>query len=94
MTVNAPEFAYHVFFSGQVQGVGFRWRAHQLAAAHGIRGWVRNLPDGRVELTAEGERTQVEAYLAALRRELADYIRDETGATVTPAGIAGFAIRY
>ncbi|MFN8608442.1 MAG: acylphosphatase [Vulcanimicrobiota bacterium] len=45
-----------VWVSGHVQGVGFRWHVRQWAHRLGISGWVRNLPDGRVELRAQGER--------------------------------------
>ena len=44
----------HVFVSGMVQGVSFRWYATQEARAAGVGGWVRNLPDGRVEAVFEG----------------------------------------
>ncbi|MBS2037212.1 acylphosphatase [bacterium] len=45
-----------VWVSGHVQGVGFRWHVRQWAQRLGISGWVRNLPDGRVELKAQGQR--------------------------------------
>ena len=41
--------------SGRVQGVGFRFFTHDAAAREGLHGWVRNLPDGRVEVSAEGD---------------------------------------
>lgn len=44
----------HIIFYGYVQGVGFRWKAKQTADRYGISGWVRNLPDGSVEMEAEG----------------------------------------
>ena len=44
----------HVFYSGIVQGVGFRFFVHHTAAALGLSGWVRNLRDGRVEILVEG----------------------------------------
>jgi acylphosphatase len=53
--------------SGRVQGVGFRWWARSQALAAGLDGWARNLPDGRVEIVAEGARGACEELLAALR---------------------------
>jgi len=54
--------------SGRVQGVGFRVFAHRAAIDAGVRGWVRNLPDGSVETFVEGEPEAVERYLGRLRR--------------------------
>ena len=52
---------------GDVQGVGFRYFVMRTARPLGIRGWVRNLPDGAVELEAEGERPVLEQLLRAVR---------------------------
>ena len=61
---------YHALFSGHVQGVGFRYTAEGLARPLGLRGWVKNLADGRVELLAQGDRGAVERFLAALDSRL------------------------
>ena len=45
----------HIFYSGHVQGVGFRYTVKSVAAGFEVNGTVRNLPDGRVELVAEGD---------------------------------------
>jgi acylphosphatase len=45
----------HLFYSGRVQGVGFRYTAQRIARSFAVTGWVRNLPDGRVELIVEGD---------------------------------------
>jgi acylphosphatase len=56
-----------VFVGGRVQGVAYRFFAEKYAIALGITGWVRNLPDGRVEVLAEGPGADVEAFLERLR---------------------------
>ena len=67
-----------VFYTGRVQGVGFRYTAKTVAMGFELTGQVRNLPDGRVELVAEGERAELEAFrLAILDAGLAGLIRDE-----------------
>ncbi len=48
--------------SGEVQGVGFRFFAQRVAARHQVTGYVRNLPDGRVEAVAEGQPDNVEGF--------------------------------
>lgn len=51
---------HHLFIHGDVQGVGFRYFARRIARSLRLTGWVRNLPDGRVEVVFEGEREDVE----------------------------------
>ena len=67
----------HVYFSGHVQGVGFRYSVKQLSLEFDVTGWVKNLPDGRVELVAEGERNELETFQAAIPDAgLRRFIRD------------------
>lgn len=67
-----------VFYSGHVQGVGFRYTVKSVAAGFEVTGMVRNLPDGRVELVAEGAREELEAFRQAIRDAgLGGVIRDE-----------------
>lgn len=54
--------------TGRVQGVGFRYFTHDAALREGVGGWVRNLPDGSVEVEVEGEVTAVDRVEASLRR--------------------------
>jgi acylphosphatase len=67
-----------IFYSGNVQGVGFRYTTKTVAAGFEVIGTVRNLPDGRVELIAEGARAELEAFRTAIREAgLSGFIRDE-----------------
>jgi acylphosphatase len=85
-----------VHYEGRVQGVGFRYRAQRLAAGFAVTGFVRNLPDGRVELVAEGEPASVEGYLAAVRSEMGGKIRSTSTDVEPPADppFEDFSIRY
>lgn len=69
------EYHIAVYYSGRVQGVGFRYQALQIAKGFEVTGYVKNLPDGRVHLEAEGAKAEVEGYVAELEDQLAVYIR-------------------
>lgn len=58
----------HVFISGRVQGVFFRYTSKELAEQLGVTGWIRNLPDGRVEAVVEGDEDKVEEMLEFFRK--------------------------
>jgi acylphosphatase len=60
--------SYQIFYAGRVQGVGFRYSIKRIAASYEVVGWVRNLPDGRVELQIGGERAEVDAFLAEIAK--------------------------
>lgn len=62
-------------FEGRVQGVGFRCQTLQKAKGFEVTGFVKNLPDGRVELYAEGAESEVGDFRKMLESELKDYIR-------------------
>ena len=67
-----------VIYTGRVQGVGFRYTSKRVAAGFAVTGVIRNLSDGRVELTVEGLREELEAFRTAIRNEgLAGFIRAE-----------------
>jgi acylphosphatase len=59
--------ARRFLLSGRVQGVGFRFFAERAARREGLRGWVRNLADGRVEAEVEGEAEAVDRFEGQLR---------------------------
>jgi len=83
-----------VRYSGRVQGVGFRYTAQQLAAGYAVAGFVRNCPDGDVELVAEGEKDEVERFLAAVAARMADNIARKIIRDAPPEGRSGFHIRH
>jgi acylphosphatase len=66
----------HVFYSGRVQGVGFRYTARKIAQGHAVTGFVRNLADGRVELVAEGPPLELDRLLADIASAMTGYIED------------------
>jgi acylphosphatase len=68
----------HVIYSGRVQGVGFRYSVREVACGFEVTGFARNLPDGRVELVAEGEEDELKGFLDAIHQsQLGNYIRGE-----------------
>ena len=83
-----------VFYEGRVQGVGFRWLVKQIAVKFDVTGSIRNMSDGRVELIAEGERGELEAFQAAIPEAGLDrFIRVETAEWFEgTGGFKGFGI--
>jgi len=81
-------------YEGKVQGVGFRATVLSLAKGFEIIGWVKNLPDGRVELLTSGELSEVEDFLKEVREShLAGHIEKESTIPVPPEpGLKGFRI--
>ena len=86
--------ARHVFYEGRVQGVGFRYSVRQIATGFDVTGWVRNLPDGRVDFSPPETPAEVTDFLQAIRdSDLASFIRNETIDEVPPpSGLRGFEI--
>jgi acylphosphatase len=83
-----------VCFSGRVQGVGFRYQTLQAAKGFEVSGFVANLPDGRVQLEAEGTADEVRDFIAAVQERMAGYIRKaEQTVAQRPAQFQGFSIR-
>jgi acylphosphatase len=65
-----------VYYSGRVQGIGFRFTAERLAEELGILGWVSNLSDGRAELVAEAAEDTLKDFLSQLSGIFSRYIQD------------------
>ena len=86
----------HVIVSGRVQGVWFRGNTQRVAAAAGVRGWVRNLPDRRVEAVLQGERAAVESVVEFMRTGPPGAAVIDVAVSWRPAGevLHGFDIRY
>ena len=83
-----------VFYEGSVQGVGFRYATKNLSNGYELTGTVRNLPDGRVELIAEGQRDELKSFMQAIREsELGHFIKKEEVRWADPlGGMRGFEI--
>ncbi len=81
-------------FTGRVQGVGFRYATLQVAREFEVAGWVENLPDGRVQLEAEGRPEVVAAFIEAVSERMHGYVRKvERYPAARPAQFSGFVIK-
>ncbi len=81
--------------SGKVQGVGYRYFVKGQAQHHGIKGYVRNLPDGEVEIDAEGERNKLDFFIIDCTKgprfsDVTDYMIHD----ITPYGFSQFSIKH
>lgn len=84
-----------VLYAGRVQGVFFRATAREVSHDFAVTGTVRNLSDGRVELVAEGERAEVDRFLAAVRAAKASHIaRESIDETAASGQFADFRVAY
>jgi acylphosphatase len=79
-----PSHRLRILYAGRVQGVGFRATTARLAQRHRVTGYVRNLPDGRVELVVEGEPAAVDQLLAAVAERMRGHI-DGADRSASPA---------
>ena len=64
----------HIYYSGHVQGVGFRYTTEDIARSMKLTGWVKNLPDRRVEVVCEGEELVIKDFLGTLEKRMDHYI--------------------
>ena len=87
--------AKRVIFDGRVQGVGFRYTTKDLARGFDVCGWVKNLPEGSVELQVMGEEDEVESFIKEIAEEssVAHHIKSLTAEKIPLLeGVSGFRI--
>ena len=68
----------HIIYTGRVQGVGFRYTALDTANKYKIKGWVKNLPDGGVEVVGEVEEAALSKFSTQLNSTMSTYIREKS----------------
>ncbi len=71
------KIAKQIIFSGHVQGVGFRFVTHRIAQRYDLTGQVKNVPDGSVELIAQGRANDINNCLRDVEETFSSYIRDK-----------------
>ena len=85
----------HYYYSGSVQGIGFRYTAQRIADSLKLTGWVKNLPDGRVEIMIEGSEPEIELFLHKINDIFKGYTRGvETEWGEATGEFIGFDIRF
>ena len=89
-----PSSGWYIF-PVRFRGVGFRYTACRVAGGYDVTGCVRNLSDGRVRCVIEGEKNEIDAFLAELTRQMNYYIRQTTQQTAPASGRYGsFGVEY
>ena len=91
------ENLYHleVWFTGRVQGVGFRYTVLSIAKGYDVCGSVQNLPDGRVYLIAEGAENEVKSFLQHIQDDMTSFVKEtEVKSSEMPRTANGFRIAY
>lgn len=83
-----------IIYSGRVQGVGFRYTTQRLARGVAVAGFVRNLPNGNVELVVEGTAAEIQRLCDLVAQAMAENIGGTEVVQETPEGLSGFTIRY
>jgi len=66
----------HIYYSGRVHGIGFRYTVREIADSFMVCGWVRNLSDGRVEVLAEAEEDTLVSFLEQINGHFSSYIKE------------------
>ena len=67
----------HILYSGTVQGVGFRYTTREIAQELSLCGWVKNLPNGSVEIVVEGKKDVIEQFIQEIEKHFGGYIRNK-----------------
>ena len=107
-TVNTRTTSYHpalspachacrrtVYFTGRVQGVGFRYTARNVALQYDVVGFVRNLSDGRVELVMEGSEVETDKVVDSITRKMSGFVRGVSNQVSPSTGeFDQFAIKH
>ena len=88
------EVRKHIYFSGMVQGVGFRYRSTYLAQSRHLTGWVKNLDETRGEMEVQGEERQIEKFLEDLQGQRFISIEDMEMAEIPCVRESGFKVVY
>lgn len=84
-----------IFFTGRVQGVGFRFTVHSVASRFSITGYVKNLPDGRVVLVSEGNPSELDRFQHAVEEAMRSNIREVQVKNTNATGeFSQFGINY
>lgn len=88
------EVRRHIYFSGTVQGVGFRYRSSYLAQSRNLTGWVKNLYDNRVEMEVQGDEKEIEKFLQDLQGQRFISIEDMEVTEIPCVKESGFQVYY
>ncbi len=84
-----------LIFEGRVQGVGFRWTTRNVATSYNVAGYVKNLPDGTVEVLAQGQEPEILAFTKAVEQEMGSLATRKSEAWTQTGEIQDhFEIRY
>jgi acylphosphatase len=84
-----------IHFEGNVQGVGFRFTTYRIAEGFDVTGFVKNLPDGRVKVVAEGEKKQIDQFISSIQDEMGGHIRDTRQQTASASGrYTSFGVKH
>ena len=95
MPARSKKQRVHIIYTGSVQGVGFRFTAEGLASVLNLTGFVKNLPDGNVEVVAEGEEGVLMDFIGKIKGRLGGYIQDTDISWFPASGeFSSFEIRF